>query len=170
MSFTFTLADTKILWISFVATILCTVAFQVLVHQFDLALLDALSDSTEIQAAIAGMSEQQRLIHAWMTGTLDVAYPIVYGSFFIGSAYTFFPSKGFLLSLPALICIPVDLIEGVIQILALVGFADWTQLKELLTPLKKLLFVTSSLLTIGGWVKWLYLRAIQRRKVNPVPQ
>lgn len=160
MRFALRLADTKILWMSFLATVLCTIVFQVLVHHFDLVLLDALSDPIEIHRAIASMSDQQRLIHAWMTGTLDLIYPMAYGALFVGSAYKFFPTKGFFLSLPVLICIPVDLAEGVVQIFSLAGCVEWTQLKEFLTPLKQMLFVTALLLTISGWVKWLYLKVV----------
>lgn len=158
------LSETRMLWISFIATVLLTIIFQILVNQFGLVLLDALSDSTEVRIAISTMSEQQRQIHAWMTGTLDIAYPMAYGALFIGSAYKFFPSKGFLLAVPAILCIPVDLIEGVVQILALMGLVDWTQLKEFLTPLKNLLFVAGALLTISGWAKWIFLMASSTRQ------
>lgn len=156
------LAEINFLWFSFVATLLMTCAFQVLVQQFDLILLDGISNQADVQSAITDMSDQQKNIHAWMTGTLDLLYPIAYGCLFIGSAYRFYPSKGLLLALPGAICIPVDLIEGVVQITALTDLADWTVLKPLLTPLKELLFVTGFLITISGWVKWSYLKISSR--------
>ncbi len=156
MRFINRIAQTNVLWFSFIATVLCTVAFQVIVQQHGLVMLDAIASQVQVHAALAAMSEHQHHLHAWMTGTLDVIYPAVYGALFIGSAYKFFPSKAFLLSLPAMICIPVDLIEGVFQIAVLTGTADWTELKEFLTPLKQWLFIAGIIITIGGWLKWSY--------------
>lgn len=154
MMLTKKLSEPKILWISFLATLLITLAFQVIMQQLDLILLDGISDPMEVKAAIAAMSEYQRHFHAWVTATLDVAYPVAYGALFIGSAYRFFPFKGFPLALPAMACIPVDLAEGVVQVLALTGTADLVGTKAVLTPLKQLLFVCGFLITIAGWMKW----------------
>jgi len=46
--------------------------------------------------------------------TLDVIYPLAYGSLFAGVALRFFSQYGVYLALPALLAIPVELIEGVI--------------------------------------------------------
>jgi hypothetical protein len=154
MNYIAKLADTRTLWISFVSTLVITATFQIVIAPSDLVLLDPLSDPDQVRLAIAGMSDQQRILHAWITATLDVAYPIAYGALFIGSAVRFFPSRGLLFALPGMICIPIDLIEGVVQVLALVGNVDWTQSKALLTPVKLLLAVTGALITISGWLKW----------------
>ncbi len=148
------LGESRVLWLSFTATLIITFAFQVIILEFGLTLLDGITDPVEVRAAISGMSDSQRHFHAWMTATLDVAYPVAYGALFIGSAYRFFPSTGLLMSLPAIVCIPVDLTEGVVQVLALIGSADLTESKAILTPLKQLLFVSGFLVTIAGWVKW----------------
>lgn len=149
------LSKTPVLWLSFLATVLITLTFQIIGSQVDFVFLDSLSDPVEVKAAIASMSASQREFHAWMTLTLDVAYPLAYGALFVGSAYRFFPAKGFYLCLPALICIPVDLMEGIVQVWALVGTADFTQAKAMLTPLKVILFATGLLITIAGWARWL---------------
>ena len=148
------LSESKILWLSFTATLLITLAFQAITLQLGLVLLDGISDPSEARAAISSMTVYQRHFHIWITATLDVAYPAAYGALFIGSAYRFFPSKGLLLSLPALLCIPVDLGEGAVQVLALMGALDLINLKAFLTPLKLLLFVSGFLITIAGWIKW----------------
>lgn len=157
------LSETRVLWLSFSATILITVAFQVLVRQFDLVLLDTLSDPDEIRSAIAAMTEKQRELHAFLTATLDVAYPAAYGAFFIGSAYKYFPAWGFVLAVPAMVCIPVDLAEGVVQVFALVGNIDWLSAKAILTPLKNSLVLTGILITMAGWVRWFICRVREAR-------
>lgn len=152
------LSDPKILWLSFSATLLITLTFQVISRQLNLVLLDGVSDPTEVRAAIVGMSEYQRYVHIWITATLDVAHPTAYGALFIGSAYRFFPTKALLLCIPTIVCVPVDLTEGILQILALAGNFDFIELKGVLTPLKILLFVLGLLVTVAGWLKWLLER------------
>ena len=125
MNYVESLTKTRVLWFSFISTLVCVVAFQVVVGEYGLILLDRISDPEQSRAAIASMSESQRSLHAWITGTLDVAYPAVYGTLFIGSAYRFFPKIGKFLAVPILLLVPIDLIEGVVQILGLTGTADW---------------------------------------------
>lgn len=163
MSFVLRLAETQTLWISFVATILLTAAFQVLIAMFDLILLDGISDPEQARAAIASMSEHQRTVHVWMTGTLDVAYPAAYGALLIGSAYKFFPKAGHFLAAPTFVLIPTDLIEGVVQILALMGVTDWLDSKAILTTLKGTLFSMGLLIMLCGWLRWAVGRLLSLR-------
>ena len=148
------LTETSVLWFSFVATVLITIAFQVVIVVWDLVLLDGIADPEQARAAIAGMSEYQRNVHAWLTGTLDVVYPIAYGALFIGSAYRFFPRLGWLLAIPTFVLVPVDLVEGVVQVLALTEVADWVSSKAILTSLKQILFLAGFLITVCGWARW----------------
>ena len=148
------LAGTRALWFSFIATIVCTFAFQVIAGHYGLVLLDTLSDPDESRAAIAAMTGSQRALHAWITGTLDVAYPAVYGALFVGSAYRFYPKIGRFLAAPTLLLVPVDLIEGLVQILGLTGTVDWLDAKAILTPGKILLFYFGLLTTVSGWGVW----------------
>lgn len=152
------LAQTKILWLSFAAVVLFNLTFQIIINRFDLLLLDTIADPAQVKAAISTMSEFQRQLHVWVTATLDVAYPLAYSALFAGSAYRFFPARGLFLALPALVCAPVDLVEGVVQILALTSDIDWTASKAILTPLKILLFVAGLLITAAGWCKWSLVR------------
>ena len=158
MTLTKKLSETKVLWLSFFATVLITLSFQAISRQFNLVLLDGISNPADARAVITGMTEYQRNIHIWITATLDVAYPAAYGALFIGSAYRFFPSKAFLLCIPAIVCVPIDLSEGVVQILALSGNFNFIALKAVLTPAKVLLFLCGLLVTIAGWGKWLLIR------------
>jgi hypothetical protein len=150
-----TLSDNRTLWITFISTILLTVAFQIAVSVWDLILLDAISDPAEARQAISLMSPDQHAIHAWITATLDVAYPYAYGALFIGSAYKFYGRFGWLFALPAFVLVPIDLVEGVVQVLALTNLADWIDAKAYLTPLKTILFLLGILTTVVGWFIWL---------------
>ena len=150
-----TLTDNRILWMSFIATILLTITFQVAVGIWDLTLIDAISDPGDTRLAIASMSQQQNLIHAWITATLDIAYPLAYGALFIGSGYKFYGKWGWLVAAPVFVLVPTDLIEGVVQVLALTNVTDWIDAKAILTPLKTFLFLLGLATTIVGWGIWL---------------
>lgn len=158
MNFVENLTSTRVLWFGFIGVLICTVAFQVVVGQYGLILLDRISDPEQSRAAIASMSESQRLLHVWVTGTLDVAYPVAYGILFVGSAYRFFPKTGKLLAAPILLLVTIDLVEGVVQILGLTGVADWLDAKAILTPTKFLLAYIGILVTVSGWVAWIVRR------------
>jgi hypothetical protein len=149
------LAETRILWISFVVTLLITFAFQLIVASVGGTLLDAVADPEQARVVIASMSESQRLTHAWITATLDVAYPAAYGALFVGSAYRFYPKVGRYLAWTMFVLVPIDLVEGVVQILALTDLADLLASKTVLTNLKQVLFLGALLFTFIGWLKWL---------------
>lgn len=138
---------------------LCVIQF--LVFRFDLVLLDMLSDPAQVKSAVLSMSAQQQRIHIGITTTLDVALPLAYGCFFVGVAYRFFPARAGVLSLPAVICVPVDLLEGIVQLFVMLNTVDWTSLKAVLTPLKLLLIGSSTLITIAGLVSGL-VRKLRR--------
>ena len=156
------LSHTGTLWITFITTILLTFMFQIAINLWGLTLIDGISDPEQTRLAIASMTSEQHIIHAWITATLDVAYPLVYGAFFIGSAFKFYGRWGWLVALPAYTVIPVDLIEGIVQVLALINIADWIGAKALLTPLKTGLFLFSLAATVIGWGIWLVKRFTSR--------
>lgn len=153
-----TLIKTSTLWMLFAATIAVTLSFVFLSSHFGMAFIDPISDPDEVRAAIAGFSSEQKVAHAWITATVDVLYPLVYGLLFAGVGLRFFPSVGIWIALPGLLAIPVDLIEGVVQVLALLDINDLVEAKAFLTPLKSLLFIVGLLISIAGWGKWLYLK------------
>ncbi len=152
------LATTTTLWTTFVLTILMTFAFQYLAGVWSLAFLDGMSDPGTVRQAIAAMSAEQRVAHAWITGTLDVAYPLTYAALFAGSAHRFFPAWGGRVAPVFAALIVIDLVEGLVQILALTTAVDWVGAKALLTPVKTWLFLGGALLTIIGWLAWLIRR------------
>ncbi|MEM9623528.1 MAG: hypothetical protein AAF993_17925 [Pseudomonadota bacterium] len=154
MSLLDTLAQSRTLWLAFVATVLITVAFPLAAGLWGLSFVDALSDPAEVRQAIAAMTSKQRVAHAWLTATLDVAYPLAYGALFIGSAVAFLPRFGRFLALAFVVLVATDLLEGVVQVLALTETADLVSSKALLTPLKTVLFLVGLLTTIAGWIIW----------------
>lgn len=152
------LAETRSLWIAFVSTILLTIAFPLAASVWGITFIDAISDPAEVRQAISAMSAGQRVVHAWITATLDVAYPLAYGSLFAGSAVAFYGRFGRFIAAPLLVVVPVDLLEGVVQVLALTDVADLIDAKAVLTPLKTVLFLLGFATTVIGWVIWLARR------------
>jgi len=152
------LSRTQNLWALFVSFILITAAFPVSSSVWDINFIDPISSPELVREAIASMSSSQRHIHAWLTATLDVAYPLVYGALFFGSAYAFFPKYGRYLAIPACLVIPIDLLEGVVQVLALTEVKDALDFKALLTPAKSVLFLLGLAITFSGYLVWLYSR------------
>ena len=154
MNLLYGLSENRSLWIAFSATILITITFLVTGSMWGITFLDTISDPSEVRLAISSMSPDQRTVHAWITATLDVAYPLAFGALFIGSAYKFYKSFGRLIALPSFILVPVDLLEGVVQVLALTGTADLVDAKAVLTPLKTILVVFGITATAVGFILW----------------
>ena len=88
------LRERRVLLVALLATLVLTALFPVIAAHFGLTLLDAVADPTEARALIEGLTSEQRQAHAWITGTLDVAYPLAYGALFLGATLRFFPRKG----------------------------------------------------------------------------
>ncbi|MEM7078895.1 MAG: hypothetical protein AAF513_09725 [Pseudomonadota bacterium] len=147
---------------TFVATLLLTFAFPPLAQMWQLTLVDALSDPAVVREAIASLSAEQKTAHAWITATVDVAYPLAYGALFIGSALCFFPRAGQILAWVFVVLIGIDLLEGVVQVLALTDTADLIDTKAVLTPLKFILFLVGLIVTVAGWGRWLVKRLASR--------
>lgn len=148
------LASPRFLWLAFAATLMLSVAFPWLSGMWDLTLLDSISSPAEARELLAGMTATQKAAHAWITATADVAYPLAYASFFAGSALCFFPNWGARIAAIELSSIPVDLLEGLVQVLALTGTADALSSKAFLTPLKMVLFIGGMLFTLAAYVTW----------------
>ena len=147
------LTQKNTLWLLFAATLLITISFGVVMQIWDFILIDEMYNADQISGHIAAMSEKQKLVHIWTTATLDVLYPLVFGSLFAGVALKAFSKNGFLLALPSLLCIPVDLIEGFSQVMLLSGHADYMGLKISMTPIKLALFIPGFLIAIVGAFK-----------------
>ena len=145
------------LWCLGIATVLLSLSFAPAAAQFDLVLLDGISSPAIARETLASFSTEQRVAHAWITATMDVVYPLVYGPLFAGVTLLFFPKRRWL-ALPGLLVIPVDLFEGLVQVLALLEVSDWLGAKALVTPLKLLLFACGLITALAAWLQWLYHR------------
>ena len=151
------LTRTATLWCLCIATVLLSLSFAPVAAQFDLVLLDGISSPAIARETLASLSTEQRVAHAWITSTMDVAYPLVYGPLFAGIALRFFPNRRWL-ALPGILVIPIDLFEGLVQVLVLLNVADWLDVKAVVTPLKLMLFACGLVTTLAAWSLWLYRR------------
>ena len=144
------LSKTKTLWITFILTLVLTACFGFVMHIRQFGIIDEVFVEDDIRVHISAMSQTQRTVHAWMTGTLDVAYPFAYGGFFIGIAIRYFSKYGIYLAVPSLLCIIADLSEGVAQIMLLMGHEASMGVKLIATPIKFSLFITGALIALTG--------------------
>ena len=133
-------------------------------HIWQFGIIDEMYSASKIRDHIDAMSPVQRKVHAWMTGTLDVAYPFVYGALFVGIALKAFKRFGAVLAVPAILVIPVDLIEGAAQVSLLNGGDSLMTLKTIATPLKLGLYFLAMFIALIGLgvigVRWLRTRKI----------
>ena len=141
------LTQPRILWILFILFVLESIGFGIIMWIWDFTIIDEMSDPEKISAHIAAMSETQRVVHAWMTATLDVAYPLTYGPLFAGLALQRFRS---IFAIPAFAVIPTDLAEGYVQVVSLLGDESLIGLKAVLTPLKLVLFIAAMIIAIAA--------------------
>ncbi len=144
------LTRSKTLWITFSLTLCLTLAFGVVISLGGFGLIDEMFVAQEVREHIAAMTPGQRSTHAWVTGTLDVAYPFAYSAFFLGVALKFFRRFRYWLALPSLLVVPVDLTEGFAQIMLLTGAEHTMGLKILATKIKLALFIPGLCITIVG--------------------
>lgn len=142
----------SILWASFLATLTLTLIFGIVMQVWDFEVIDEMYVAEEILAHIHAMTHERRMVHFWLTATVDVLYPFVYGGFFIGVALKGFARAGFFLAIPSMLVIPVDLIEGFAQVMLLLGNDGYIHMKVIATPAKLALFFTGLTITAIGLV------------------
>lgn len=145
------LATKRVLTTTFVSTLVMTALFGLIMLIWDFKLIDEMYRADEIEAHVRAMSSTQRTVHAWMTGTLDVLYPLTYGGFFIGAALRFFDRRW--LVIPSVLVIPTDLAEGATQLLILNGNMEALPFKEIFTPLKLVFYFSALAIACLGLVR-----------------
>lgn len=160
----FKLGQTRLLWFTFSASLLMMLGFGLVTHFWQFGIIDEIYQPEQVLIHIANMSPTQRIVHAWMTATLDVAYPLAYGSFFIGMALRFFGPFGPWLAAPSLVLILTDLTEGVVQICLLMGDESLVWIKAIVTPLKLGLFVFGLIIAALGLLIAIY-RKLRKGRV-----
>lgn len=144
------LTNARTLWTLLLVQVLIWIGFVSVMTVYDFVLMDEMWEPDAIRSYLAELSAQQKRAHVWTTATLDVLYPLAYGAFYAGLALRFLPRLGGLLVLPAIAVIPVDLAEGVVQVMALNGDAAIVNHKAWITPLKLVLFGLASLIALAG--------------------
>lgn len=147
------LSQTRTIWITFILTLVLTATFGGVMKIWQFGIIDEMYTKDVILNHIRNMTSEQRTVHAWMTGTLDVVYPFAYGAFFIGVTVKFFKQFGLWLALPAMLVIPVDLVEGYSQIMLLTGHEDFVTLKQIVTPIKLVLYFSAMGIAAIGLMK-----------------
>lgn len=144
------LTKSTTIWTLGIGFVLLTLGFGVWIERYDLHIIDEISDPDKIRAVIAAMTPEQRSAHWWMTLTLDYAYPLAYGGFYAGMALRFFGKLGPWLAIPALVCIPADIVENTVQLFLLSGDEGLIWLKAIMTPVKLATFIPASIIALIG--------------------
>ncbi|GAA0465231.1 hypothetical protein GCM10009096_02230 [Parasphingorhabdus litoris] len=141
------------LWFTFASTIMLTAAFGIVMHVWDFVIIDEIYEAQVILDHVSCMTPIQRTVHIWLTATVDVLYPFLYGAFFIGVSLKAFGRTGLWLALPSFLVIPVDLFEGFTQVMLLQGHHEYVAAKVWATPAKLTLFFAGSAITAIGLVQ-----------------
>ena len=153
-----TLTTARALWVLFILFALQSIAFQTVEAHRDLTLIDRIGDPEQIRQTISSMNAMQRQVHIWTTATLDVLYPLTYGLLFAGLSLSQFRRFW---ALPAMIVIPIDLLEGVVQMILLLGNDHWIGLKAILTSTKFVFFALAALIALAALMVGIMARLSQ---------
>ena len=146
------LCQPKTLWLLFIATLALTFGFQVSAPAAGGVLLDGISSTAEARELLASMSTGQKQAHIWITALLDIPYPFAYGGLFLGLCLRNGGRFALWLATPALLVIPIDLIENAVQIFTLLGNEEILSTKSILTPAKFLLFYAAAAIALGSLI------------------
>jgi len=149
----------------FLLFVLLNLLFGAVMLIWDFGIIDELYRADEISAHVAAMTRVQRRVHMVMTATLDVAYPLSYGALFAGVSWKAFPHWP-VLALPILLCIPVDVFEGLAQLFILSGSDPWIAVKTIVTPIKLVLFAAGALIAVASALR-LFLQRKKARTEGP---
>jgi hypothetical protein len=150
--FTSRICETKTLLTLGLLTLIMTGLFGLVMHVSGFMIIDELYSAPIILSHISQLSPYQTTVHIWMTATLDVAYPFAYGFLFIGITLRAFAKYRIWLIFPSIAVIPIDLMEGIVQILLLLGNEQFVVFKTVLTPLKLILFSCGFVISILGLI------------------
>jgi len=146
-----------IVW-SGLAFLALTIGFGIWIQQYDLHIIDEISDPDQIRAVVAAMTPEQMSAHWWMTLSLDFFYPIAYGAFFAGLALRYFGAVGPWIIIPSIIVVPADIIENTVQLFILSGDFSLIGVKTIATPIKLVSFIVAALIALVALVFAAYRR------------
>ena len=149
-----------------VAFIAIGAGFGIWSAQYDLQLLDEISDADHVRSLLAAMTPEQKSAHWWMTLVLDYAYPLAYGALFVGITLRFFGGVGAWLSIPAIAAAVADAIENTIQLMLLSGNESLLWLKVIMTQIKFGAFLLAALIALIGLGLGLFRRFAGGKESN----
>ncbi|MEM8617639.1 MAG: hypothetical protein AAGF20_11985 [Pseudomonadota bacterium] len=133
-------------------------AFGWVQHRLDGPMLDTLLTGDVARERLAALSDEQQHLHLITTLSLDSIFPFACSALLAGLIFRLAREWRQGLVIPALLAVPVDLLENGIQALALLEWIDLLGLKTVLTPLKFALFAAAALIAL-----YLISRAIGER-------
>ena len=110
--------------------------------------LDTVSDADKVNTILSQMSGEEKKMHIIITIVLDMLFPFMYGGLFIALTIKYLGKISAWLSLPAILVIPLDLVENLIQICTLSGRIDLITSKSILTHAKVLLFKIAGIVAL----------------------
>ena len=131
------LSGGRVLIILFVVMLLIGAGFYFVMEAIDGPLLDMIASGEAAMVRLNGMDVYQRTAHFRATVTLDIAFPLVYGMFFIGLLSRLAWRWRWVLIWVPLVAMLADLSENLLQAMALSGSApEILHAKDVVTPLK----------------------------------
>lgn len=143
------LASTQSIRATFVLTIVLTVVFRAVSNRTGIEYIDFMYKPDLVRAHIEEMTQTQRMIHAWVTATVDVVYPFCYAGFVAGLNLRFLGRAGLILAGVAAAAVGADVVEGVLEVIALHGGFYTLGLKAIVTPFK---FTCIGIAAVGALV------------------
>lgn len=156
------IADARLLWLWFAITCALSVGFAVISQVYGFRLLDGMADPGKVLAYVGTLTNEQKFVHTLTTATLDVLYPVTYAALFAGLTARYYNAGLPYLFIPAALVVPVDLIEGVIQIIILnggIGLIGW---KFWFTLFKFILFFIAFAIAIVGLGQAIFTSVLAR--------
>ncbi len=130
------ITNTGILSTLFLISLVLIIISEWMKSQWQLELLDGIWNPADARSLIAQLSAAQITGHLWFTTTIDVLLPLAVATTLTGVTLKAFPNYGKYLIIPALLAVPFDFFEGVIQVLVLTETFDLLDLKAYTSPIK----------------------------------
>ena len=152
------LEQTRALWILFFVAVPLIFLSKWSQSYWGLVLLDGISDPDAARILLSELTPHQNVGHLWFTTTLDVILPFAAAGLFASAILAFWGRFGVYLAMIPLFAVPLDLTEGVVQVLALTNTADLLEIKAYTTPVKSMCYKIGFWLSFAGLVKWLLFK------------
>lgn len=124
------------------------ILISVLENHYKLKLLDSIPTVSKSNRLLQTIGESQRCAHIGITLILDTVFPFVYGLLLIGATMKLYPHNYLAWLAPAVIVIPMDLLENLVHLTALLSHEPVMPIKGWLTPAKWVLIVVAILIVI----------------------